>query len=417
MRLLNTHQHQVDTMTKKIIIGVSSGIAAYKVLDLISILKRKGVAVTVIMTPSAGQMISPAEFEKVAGEKVYTTLFPEHFAYQDILKSRKIDHIEVADSASLIVIAPATANIIGKIAHGIADDFLTTTILATSAPLLFCPSMNMHMWENHIVQENIKKLENLGYHFLYPDTGSLACGYSGVGRLAAVEKIERDIFHILASQHTLQGKKIIITSGGTSEPIDAVRVITNKSSGKMGVALAEECYKRGAVVLLLRSKTSVDTCYPIQKEVYETGKNVEELIKKNIHRYDILIHNAAVSDYTPEKVYEKKLDSRKPFTLHLETTVKILSQVKKWNPRIKLIGFKAVYKATEKDLVEKGKNKLRESHADYIVVNDVGKKGIGFSADDNEVYILSQKGIPKHIKKSSKTEIARTIIEYCLTRK
>lgn len=396
-----------------IVIGISSGIAVYKIPDLIKILQKKKIEVTVVMTKSATDMVPKKEFEKVTGKKVYTTLFPEQFDYKKILKKREVDHIRIADMASLFVLAPATANIIGKIAHGIADDFLTTTVLATTAPVLFCPSMNVHMWENPIVQENIHILEKRGYYFLHPDTGSLACGYTGVGRLAAVEKIAAEIFHFLSSQNKLKGKKIIVTAGGTSEPIDAVRIITNRSSGKMGIALAEECYKRGADVLLLRSTSSVDTCYPMKKEMYETGKDLEKLIKKNIHTYDTIIHNAAVSDYAPQKVYGKKLDSRKPLTLRLETTVKILSQVKKWNPQIKLIGFKAVYKETEKNLVEKGVEKLTESHADYIIVNDVGKEGVGFNSDENEVYIIGRKGLVQKIKKAQKADIAKKIIEIC----
>lgn len=402
------------SVKKSIVIGITSGIAVYKIPDLIKILQKKKIEVTVVMTKSATDMVPKKEFEKVTGKKVYTTLFPEQFDYKKILKKREVDHIRIADMASLFVIAPATANIIGKIANGIADDFLTTAILATRAPILICPSMNVHMWENAIVQENIQKLEKKGYHFLHPDTGSLACGYTGVGRLAGVEKIAAEIFHLLSSQNKLKGKKIIVTAGGTSEPIDAVRVISNKSSGKMGRSLAQECFKQGADVLLIRSKTAVFSHYPIQTETFDTGKELSDSIKKHIQNYDIIFHTAAVSDFTPEKVYDKKIDSTKELVLRLKKTPKILSHIKKWNPKIKLIGFKAVYKETEKNLIKKGQEKLTESHADYIVVNDVGKKGIGFNSDENEVYIIGRKGLVQKIKKAQKADIARKILELTL---
>lgn len=402
------------SVKKSIVIGITSGIAAYKILDLIKLLKKERKKVSVIMSHHATQMISPHEFEKATGQEIYTHLFPEHFDYREILKSRKVEHIRIADSASLVVVAPATANVIGKITHGIADDFLTTTVLATKAPVLFCPSMNVHMWENAIVQENIRKLEKKGYHFLHPDTGSLACGYTGVGKLARVEKIAAEIFHLLSSQNKLKGKKIIVTAGGTSEPIDAVRVISNKSSGKMGRSLAQECFKQGADVLLIRSKTAVISHYPVQAETFDTGKELSDSIKKHIQNYDIIFHTAAVSDFTPEKVYDKKIDSTKELVLRLKKTPKILSHIKKWNPKIKLIGFKAVYKETEKNLIKKGQEKLTESHADYIVVNDVGKKGIGFNSDENEVYIIGRKGLVQKIKKAQKADIARKILELTL---
>jgi phosphopantothenoylcysteine decarboxylase/phosphopantothenate--cysteine ligase len=373
-------------------------------------LRKREFEVIVVMTDSATKMIPPADFEKVSGNKVFTTLFPAGFHYQQVLKKQEVEHIGVADKADLFVVAPATANVCAKIAHGIADDFLTTAILATQAPVLVCPSMNVHMWENPVVQENIHLIQKRAIRILHPDSGALACGYNGVGRLASIEKIEAEIMHMLAYSKRLKGKKIIVTSGGTSEPIDAVRMITNKSSGKMGVALAEACFAQGADVLLFRSLNSVDTNYPMKKETYETGEDLKYLVIKYVRSYDCIIHNAAVSDFVPAESFSKKIDSRKPFTLRLETTVKILSQIKKWNPRIKLVGFKAVYKETEKNLLKKGMEKLAQSTADYIIVNDVGRKGVGFGVDDNEVSILSPKGCVKKIEKASKKIIAEHII-------
>ncbi|MBI4990874.1 bifunctional phosphopantothenoylcysteine decarboxylase/phosphopantothenate--cysteine ligase CoaBC [Candidatus Gottesmanbacteria bacterium] len=434
-------------MKYTIVIGVSSGIAAYKIVDLIKILKYKNIEIEVIMTNTAVKIFGVEMFEKAAGKKVYTDLVPDGFDYREVLKKREVEHIKLADAASLFVIAPATANIIGKIAAGIADDFLTTTILATEAPVLVCPSMNIHMWENPIVQKNLDELKKLGYFILHPDSGQLACGYEGVGRLAHPQKIAEEILRLLYEKEKLKGKKIIITAGGTSEPIDAVRTITNRASGKMGTAIAQECYLRGADVLLLKSKTAVGTNAPqdtsgvaswkfdpgsllreldpgsyrghdspdggvIKIEIFETAKNLEELIKKYIKNYDILFHTAAVSDFLPEKIIDKKLDSQKPVVLKLRPAPKILHQIKSWNKKIKLVGFKAVYKLEEKELIDAGIKKLKESNSDYIIVNDVGKEGVGFGVDTNEVYIVSPKGFLVKIPKASKKEVARKILDY-----
>ncbi len=401
-------------MKSKVIIGVSSGIAAYKIIDLVSILRDKKLEVCIIMTRHAAKMFSISEFEKVSNHKVYTDLFPKGFDYKAVLNKREIDHVKVADSASLFVIAPATANIIGKIANGIADDFLTTTILATQAPILVFPSMNPHMWNNPIVQENIRKLRNQGFYIYTPSSGRLACGYEGEGRLPDIKIISEEIFKMLAFQDRLKGKKVIVTAGGTSEPIDAVRTITNRASGKMGAAIAEACFMQGADVLLLRAKTSIQSRFSIKEEIFETAKDLEDLIKKYVKNYDILFHTAAVSDFIPEKILDKKLESKKSFTLKLKSAPKILHQIKSWNPKIRLVGFKAVYKLPEKELIKVGMNKLKESKSDYIIVNDVGKEGVGFAVDTNEVYIISPNGLLAKIARAPKKEIARKILDYIL---
>lgn len=212
-----------------VVIGISSGIAAYKILDLIKILKAGDCEIYVIMTKHAAMMVDSEEFAKISGHKVYIDLFPKGFDYRKVLKTREVEHIQLADSASLFIIAPATANIIAKIAVGVADDFLTTSLLATIAPVFIYPSMNPHMWSNPIVQENIKKLKQIGYHIFSPATGLLACGYQGMGRLPDVKFIAEEIFQFLKQENKLKGKKIIVTAGGTVEEIDKVRVITNKA--------------------------------------------------------------------------------------------------------------------------------------------------------------------------------------------
>lgn len=397
---------------QKIIIGISSGIAAYKIIDLILFLKKRLIDVYPVMTKKATEMIDPLKFEKASGHKVYTSLFPQGFDYRDILEKREVEHVKLADSAALFVIAPATANIIGKIASGLADDFLTTTLMATTAPVLICPSMNVHMWRHPSVQNNLRKLMDLGYYILPPDSGRLACGYEGVGRLADTKIIAEEILRLLTKKNELAGKKFLVTAGGTSEPVDAVRVITNRGSGKMGVALAEESFKRGAEVLLLRSHSSVSPQININESLFETVSELEDLIRKNISKFDYIFHTAAVSDFIPEKRTDSKIDSSKPLILRLKPAPKILHMIKKWNPKIKVVGFKAVYKLSEKDLIREGREKLTVSNSDYIIVNDVGREGIGFGTDTNEVYILSGKSQSLKVNKSPKKEIARRILDY-----
>lgn len=394
-----------------VIVGISSGIAAYKIIDLISLLKNNHFDVHVIMTENATKMIKPSGFEKISGNKVYFQLYPPVFKYQKVLKTRTIDHIRLASSADLLLIAPATANIIGKIAHGIADDLLTTTVLTTKAPILICPSMNTNMWTNPLVQENLGKLKSIGIHILPPSFGKLACGSEGVGRLPDVENIFHEIISLLHKNNKLQGKKIMVTAGGTVEPIDAVRMITNKSSGKMGVALAEECYRQGAEVILLRSCTSVVSHYPILQELFETAADLEKLIKKNVNNYNVLFHAAAVSDFVLERKTAEKIESVKPLTLNLNPAPKILHKIRSWNPKILLVGFKAVYQKKDKELIEIGLEKLKQSKSDYIIVNDVGREGVGFGVDDNEVYIISPKGLVAKVEKTSKNQVARQILK------
>ena len=257
-------------MEKTVLIGVGSGIAAYKVLDLIKELKNEGLDIFVIMTQSAMKMISPSEFEKATGNKVCTDLFEENFNYKDVLEKRKVEHIELADRADLMVIVPATANLIGKLAYGLSDDFLTTTALAVTSPILVCPSMNVNMWNNPLVKQNVSLLRNNGYQIVEPSSGMLACGYEGKGRLEDVKIIKEEIIRQLNKTDSLKGKKVIVTAGGTIEKIDDVRYITNKSSGKMGVAIAEECYLRGAQVLLLRANRSETPRCIIPEKTFET---------------------------------------------------------------------------------------------------------------------------------------------------
>ena len=400
------------SMKKNILIGVTGGIAAYKGLDLIKLLKEDGHEIFVIMTDSAMKMFSPTDFEKASGNKIYINLFEKNFDYKQVLKSRNVKHINLADSCDVMVIAPATANIIGKLAFGIADDFLTTTALAFIKPIIICPSMNVNMWGNPIVQENINKLKSIGYQIIEPAKGMLACGYEGVGRLEDVKIIKDEIVKQIKKDDLLKGKKVIVTAGGTIEKIDEVRSITNRSSGKMGVALAEECYLRGADVLLLRAKNSIKPRYLIKEKIFETAEDLFLLIKENIKDTNIFFHVAAVSDFKVDRTFKGKLSSDQSINLKLIPQTKIVNQIKKLSPKTKLIAFKAEYGLEEKELIEKALKKLKESRADIIIANDISQDDRGFESDNNEVYIIypSKKFIK--ITLTSKRKVAEKIIDY-----
>ena len=399
-------------MKKNILIGVTSGIAAYKVLELISLLKNEDYEVFVIMTKSATEMIDIGDFEKTSGNKVFVNLFEKNFDYREVLKKRKVEHIELADKTDVMVIAPATANIIGKLAHGMVDDFLTTTALAMTAPIIICPSMNVNMWGNPLVQENLVKLKSVGYQIIEPTRGMLACGYEGVGRLEEVKIIKNEVLKQIKRSNTLKGKKIIITAGGTSEKIDEVRFITNRSSGKMGVALAEECYLRGADVLLLRAKSSVHPRYLIKEKIFNTVEELMNLIKNNIKNTDFFYQVAAVSDYKMKQSFKGKLSSKKSVTLNLIPQLKIINQIKKISPKTTLIAFKAEYRLSEKELINEGQKKLKESKADFVIVNDISRNDRGFESDNNEIYIISKNKQVKKVSLTTKREIAKEIVEF-----
>ena len=311
-----------------------------------------------------------------------------------------------------MVIARETANIIGKLANGIADDFLTTTALAITTPIIICPSMNINMWRNPIVQENLNKLKSVGYQVIEPARGMLACGYEGVGRLEDVEIINNEINKLLRRKDSLKGKKIIVTAGGTIEKIDNVRSITNKSSGKMGIALAEECYLRGANVLLLRAKNSIHSRYLIKEKIFETAEELLQLIKLNINGVGLFFQAAAVSDYKVKQPFKGKLSSERSITLNLVPQIKIINQIKKLSPKTTLVAFKAEYNLGEKQLIEEGLKKLKESKADFVIANDISRGDRGFESDDNEVYIISKNKSVKKIPLTSKKEVAKKIIEY-----
>lgn len=396
---------------KTVVLGVTSGIAAYKTLELIKQLRNETIEIFVVMTNKATKMVAIEEFEKASGNKAFTELFEENFEYKKILEAREVEHIALADKADAMIIAPATANVIAKLAHGIADDFLTTTALAVTAPIIICPSMNVNMWHNPIVQENIKKLKSLGYIIIHPTSGMLACGYEGVGRLADVTNIKNEVLEQLKTTQSMHGKKVIITAGGTKEKIDDVRYITNRSSGKMGIAIAEACYERGAEVLLLRAKNSVAPRYHLKEKLFETSDELLSLLKQQAKDYDICFHAAAVSDFFVKNKINGKISSDNIINLVLVPQTKIIKQIKKINPKIQLIAFKAVYNSDNNKLKQEAINKMQETKADAVVANDISKNDRGFESDNNEVLVVLQNGKTELFSLDSKKQTAKKIID------
>jgi phosphopantothenoylcysteine decarboxylase/phosphopantothenate--cysteine ligase len=386
---------------KEIVLGVTGGIAAYKAAEFVRLLVKEEAHVHVVMTKNGQEFITPLTFQTLSGNPVITGLFT-------LVEDEKIGHIALADLASLIVILPATANIIGKIANGIADDFLSTMVMATKAPVLFVPSMNVNMWENKVLQNNVQRLLGAGYFFMEPGEGELACHWYGKGRLAELSEVMEKIEDLL-SPKDLKGEKILITGGPTQEAIDPVRYITNHSSGKMGYALAKVARRRGAEVILVTGPTFL----PIPRRDIEvlsirTAEEMRQAVLSHMDGCSVVIKAAAVSDYRPRQVSQKKLKKANSFTsLELEKTKDILKEIgEKKGDRI-LVGFAA----ETDDLVANARKKMVEKNLDFIVVNDVTKPGAGFGLDTNQVKILYPSGEVKDIPLMSKDEVSQIILD------
>jgi phosphopantothenoylcysteine decarboxylase/phosphopantothenate--cysteine ligase len=363
------------------------------------------------MTDHASHMVSVEEIKTAGASLVLSSLYSEDFDYKKVIKEKSVDHIDFADDTDVFVVAPATANIIAKLAHGMADDVLTTTALAVTSPVILSPSMNVNMWNNPAVQENISILKSRGFIIIEPDEGPLACGYIGNGRLPDLKIIEAEIIHQLNRTSLLKGRRVLITSGGTSEPIDDVRSITNKSSGRMGSAVAEAAYRAGAQVTLLSSVTGILPRYQMPTETFSTAKELEAHIEKYLPETDIIFHVAAVADFTVSK-NDGKLTSEASHTLHLQPHAKILSRIKTINPSVQLIAFKAEHGLKEEELVAKAQKRLVESSADAIVANDVSKKNQGFQSITNEVIVVTKDKPPYKIPLASKMRVAEALLEY-----
>ncbi len=386
---------------RKIVIGVTGGIAAYKAAELVRMLVREGAHVHVVMTEHAKEFIAPLTFQTLSGNPVVTDLFT-------LVGEQEIGHVALADLAELIVILPATANIIGKIANGIADDFLSTMVMAAKVPVLLAPSMNVNMWENAALQKNILTLRERGYHFVEPGEGELACHWYGKGRLAELsEVIERA--EDLLSPKDLKGQRILVTAGPTQEPMDPVRFITNSSSGKMGYALAKMARRRGAEVVLISGPTSIPIPRRDIKVVsVRTAAEMREAVLGELQGCSVVLKAAAVSDFRPQKVSPQKVKKGDAsLSLVLEKTQDILWEIGSKKRDVILVGFAA---ETE-EIVANARKKMREKNLDLMVVNDVTKPGAGFAQDTNEVKILFPSGEVKDIPLMSKEEIAWLILD------
>ncbi|NGT10633.1 bifunctional phosphopantothenoylcysteine decarboxylase/phosphopantothenate--cysteine ligase CoaBC [Clostridium perfringens] len=386
---------------KCVVVGVSGGVAVYKALDVISRLRKKDVEVHVIMTKSATEFVTPLSFQSLSQNMVITDMFAEPKAWE-------IQHISLAKKADLMLIVPATANIIGKVANGIADDMLSTTIMATKAPVVFCPAMNTNMYENPIVQRNISLLKELGYEFIEPASGRLACGDEGKGKLQDTEIIAEETLRRLHSTKDLLGKKVVVTAGPTMVPIDPVRILTNRSSGKMGYSIAEEARDRGAEVVLISGPTSLRKPNGIKVIDIKTNEDMFNAIKNEFKDADIVIKSAAVADYKAKNYSNEKIKKTgDDLNLIFERDRDILKTLGDMKKNQILVGFAA----ESSNLKENAKGKLDRKNLDYIVANDISKPETGFASDENKVTIISKSGEEVSLEKMSKREVAKNIFD------
>ncbi len=386
---------------KCVVVGVSGGVAVYKALDVISRLRKKDVEIHVIMTKSATEFVTPLSFQSLSQNMVIIDMFAEPKAWE-------IQHISLAKKADLMLIVPATANIIGKVANGIADDMLSTTIMATKAPVVFCPAMNTNMYENPIVQRNISLLKELGYEFIEPASGRLACGDEGKGKLQDTEIIAEETLRRLHSTKDLLGKKVVVTAGPTMVPIDPVRILTNRSSGKMGYSIAEEARDRGAEVVLISGPTSLRKPNGIKVIDIKTNEDMFNAIKNEFKDADIVIKSAAVADYKAKNYSNEKIKKTgDDLNLIFERDRDILKTLGDMKENQILVGFAA----ESSNLKENAKGKLERKNLDYIVANDISKPETGFASDENKVTIISKSGEEVSLEKMSKREVAKNIFD------
>ena len=390
---------------KSIVVGVAGGIAAFKAAELVSSLVKKGAEVNVILTKAAQEFITPLTLQTLSKNPVITDMFAEP-------KSWEVQHIALADKADLFAVVPATANLIGKIASGIADDMLSTTIMATKAPVLFAPAMNVHMYENVIVQKNISNLQQLGYIFVDPEQGRLACGYEGKGRLAKIEKILAEIENCLGStSQDLAGKTVLVTAGGTREAIDPVRYISNHSSGKMGYAIAKAAKDRGARVILISGPVNLPKPKGIEFYPVESAHEMYGQVLERFEQADIIVKAAAVADYRPNSISKDKIKKNsETLTLDLVKNPDILAKLGKVKGDRILIGFAA----ESKDLLHNAKAKLDKKNLDLIVANDITQPGAGFNQDTNIVKFLFANGEVKDLPILPKVEVAHRILNQAI---
>lgn len=389
----------------KIVLGITGGIAAYKAAGLTRLLVKQGAAVKVIMTAHAREFITPLTLQTLSGQPVYSDMFAPW-------QEDGLAHISLADYADILVIAPATANSIGKIAGGLADDLLTTTVMATKAPVLLCPAMNANMLAQASVQENMEKLAARGFYLLAPAYGELACKAAGAGRLPEIEDIVEEIETILTAKD-LTGEKILVTAGPTREPLDPVRFITNYSSGKMGYALAIAAKRRGAEVTLVSGPSTLPMPRGVKCIGVSTAVEMRDAVLENYQQSTVVIKAAAVADYRPAVLAENKIKKRDDtLLLKLERNPDIIAELGKNKGKRFLIGFAM----ESENLVENAASKMAKKNMDYIVANLVTKKGAGFQGDTNIVTIMGRDGIIEELPLLDKMQVADRILDKLIGR-
>jgi len=389
----------------KVALGVAGGIAAYKAAEIVRLLQERGIRVQVVMTEAAQEFIKPLTFAALSGEKVITGMFAGSGTEEPNIDSA-IEHIAVAQSIDALLVAPATADVLAKFAQGIANDFLTTLYLATTAPVVVAPAMNVNMWNHPATQANLDALRKRGVRIVEPGEGYLACGMTGPGRLAENEAIVAAAMEALGASQELTGETVLITAGPTREKIDPVRYLTNRSSGRMGYALAEAALRRGARVLLVSGPAALTPPDAAEITRVESAEQMREALLKLLPQATIVIKTAAVSDYRPKHTASQKIKGKGALTLELEPTTDILAEIARKKDSQIIIGFAA---ETENAL-ENARQKLSSKTLDAIVANDVSREGVGFDSDRNAVTIITHDDVIE-IPESTKWEVAQRVLD------
>ena len=391
---------------KNILLGVSGGIAAYKAAELVRLLVKAGATVRAVMTKNAQEFITPLTLQSLSGNPVSTDTF-------DLTQESEIGHVRLADTADLVLIAPATANILAKIAHGIADDLLSTLLLVTRAPVVLAPAMNVHMYAHPATQENLKTLQRFGHHIIEPAEGELACGYEGKGRLAEPEQIVEGVEATL-TKNDLQGEHVIVTAGPNCEPIDPVRFITNRSTGKMGFAMARIAHQRGAEVTLVSGPTALAAPFGVRLCSVRTALEMQQAVLAHYPRATIVVSAAAIADYRPAQTATQKIKKKDgDFSIPLARNPDILAGLGQDKGSRLLVGF-----ATEtEDVLHNAERKLHAKNLDMIVANDVTQEGAGFAGDTNIVTLLDRTGQQEPLPLMSKDAVAHAVYDRLLALK
>ena len=388
----------------KVALGVSGGIAAYKAAEVVRLLEERGIRVQVIMTHAAQEFIRPLTFAALSGEKVITELFGAGAEQPNI--DSAVEHMAVAQAIDVLVVVPATADVLGKFAQGMANDFLTTLYLATTAPVVVAPAMNVNMWNHPATQANLEILRKRGVKVVEPESGYLACGMTGPGRLAENELIVAAVMEALGASQQLAGETVLITAGPTREKIDPVRYLTNRSSGRMGYALAEAALRRGARVLLVSGPTNIDPPGAAEVTRVESAEQMRQAVLRLLPEASIVIKTAAVSDYRPKAAASQKIKRTGPMSLELEPTADILAEIGRKKTSQIVVGFAA---ETENAL-ENARKKLSSKSLDAIVVNDVSREGVGFDSERNAVSIVTHEDVVE-VPETTKWEVAQRVLE------